>query len=211
MALLKVLAFDPGQKHFATSVVSYSTSSNTSFQAQKLKVLATGLIPSTITALVVKRPGVLDDQSFLFLEILKTLVDQYQPTHVIAERYMTRGMGGGGNTTEVINLLLGMLLGAHLTDKHLNLIGASTWKNEVKRQRAKQGYDEKIYKHSCNKTETYKGFEVPKGQTPISAHQVDASLIAAWAVHKLIRVKPFDEFDFEDYFAKVKAAKVITF
>jgi hypothetical protein len=206
---LRILAFDPGQKNHSVAVVSYDTSIKT-FHARKLRIVAHGLFPNEVTALVVKKSHTYRHQVQTYHSILTGLKSKYNPTHAMAERYMTRGFGGGSNTTEIINLLLGVMSVSNLSPTPLKLLGASQWKNEVKRQRLKQGYDAKIPKHSCNNTEVYQGFETARGVLPVSAHQVDACLIAAYGIQKLIGVKPFLDFDFESYFTQIKKAKVIT-
>lgn len=201
---LRILAFDPGQKNCSVALIEYD-SSKTPLQLKDIKIVFHGLLPSDATALVVKKSSTLSLQIKSLQQLLEQLKREWKPTHVILERYMTRGFGGGGNTTEVINILIGCILCSRIAPT--KLIGASMWKNEVKRNRIAQGLEEKVGKHTCNRTEVYEGFEVAKGQTPVSAHQVDACMIAVYGLFKLLGLKPFKGFNFDAYDKKIKAAK----
>lgn len=97
-----------------------------------------------------------------------------QPEAHIAERFMSRRMGGV--TIELVNMTIGILRCVCLrTGKPIKLIPASQWKNELKRRGVLLP---EVYK----KAKSYK----------VSAHEVDASLIALYGVFLRLGHKPFD-------------------
>lgn len=204
--MLKILAFDPGQKNCSFALLQHNPTSRT---LDRTKLLCHGLLPSEVTNLNLKSASQLSIQIKTLQELLGQLKAEYSPTHLILERYMTRGFGGGSNTTEVINFLIGTITSYNVAST--KLIGASTWKNEVKRQRIKQGLEPQLGKHTCNKTEVYEGFETERGVLPVSAHQVDACYIAMYGLYALLKIKPFQDFDFQSWDIKIKKTKIKKF
>lgn len=198
---IRLLSFDPGQKNCSFAIVESSSKS-----VNSLKVMSHGLLPANTTNLELKTASKVRQQILNLQETLLHIQEKYSPTHLILERYMTRGFGGGSNTTEVINFLIGCIVAQNIAP--VKLIGASTWKNEVKRHRIKQGLSPQRHKHTCNKVEVYAGFETAKAIVPVSAHQVDACYIAAYGLALLRKAKPFAEFDFDAFDKKIICAEV---
>ena len=152
---ITILACDPGVRNFAYSIIEYDTS-NKPFHVRKVKVLQHGVVGCTVTEL--KSANSLYRQRLKFGSVFKRLKRDFKPTHSLAERFMSRGFGGGASTAEKINFMIGVLHGLDVAGHPLKLIGASVWKNEVKRN----GFV--LVKARCNGQEVYEGFERPKGE-----------------------------------------------
>lgn len=160
---IRVLSLDPGTNSFAYSVLELNKSAK---ETTKPVYLKRGFILSTINDL---RSGkLLNAQRTAFEQCLHALAVEFQITHVIAERYQSRGMGGA--TIEHVNIMLGVLLSLNLG--HTRIMPASQWKNELRRR----GIDlDGMYE--ANKKE-------------ITPHEIDAGHIGWYGVDKAFG--PFD-------------------
>lgn len=168
MAVL--LSLDPGTSNYGYAVVSAQSIKNN--QSSKMKVLRSGRIHTTVRAL---NKGVLS-QTRDYSNVIRGLMDEYKVTHVIAERYMSRRMGG--TTIEAVNLMIGVIIQLCVEKGiHFLCIPASQWKNEINRN--SPGYLEEEYRVGR--------------QTKITPHTIDASMIALYGVGVMSGQNPFSE------------------
>lgn len=115
-----ILGLDPGSSNFGWSVVRVKVGKTFHY-----KVLANGKIEKTLHSL---KDDVLTDINVFKAEIRKIL-RTYKPTHLIAERFMTRGIKGA--TIEYISVMLGVL--TQMGIKNIRFITAAQWKNRWNR------------------------------------------------------------------------------
>lgn len=119
---------------------------------------------------------------------LASLKEQFGFQLIIAERYMPRGQFAGmGNAQELIPMMLSALECMELAP--ILFISAAAWKNEVKRfgEDLKQSYLE-------------------LKDVGITAHQIDASHMAVYGLHK-VRKLPY-KFDLLTRICKAKAVDI---
>jgi hypothetical protein len=110
-----------------------------------------------------------------YLDEILEITKEFKPDAIIAERYMSRRMGG--TTIELVNMALGALRVFCITnDVYLRMIPASQWKNELKRR----GVDLKLL---------YKQVRMANKKTP---HEVDAVFIALYAYFIRMGAKAFE-------------------
>ena len=167
-ALLKelcILGLDPGQTNFGFCVTRVISVSNGRMRS---KIIQHGRILSTVRVLT--SPVTLAAQWTLFSDTMRSLINEFKVTHIIAERYMLRP-GSGGTTSETVNIMLGALLTLGLPVK---VIPASQWKNAVKAER-----DEKL-------DSFYEAVKANK----ITPHQVDACHISQYGASHILRLRP---------------------
>lgn len=160
-----ILACDPGSSNYGYSVLECD--------------LAKGHTP----VVMIKRFGCLHNtvrdlksnhrkQLRAYRDSLKDIVDSYGVTHIIAERYMSRRMGGV--TIELVNIMIGAMLQQFL-DLSTKVMPASQWKNELKRK----GIDlEEVYAEYKDKK--------------ITPHAIDASMIGCYGAYILSDLKPYE-------------------
>lgn len=157
-----VMAHDPGKTNYAVAVVKGKVVRG----KLRLRVIFNNMVSNTVKQLT--------DGTVLKQEIKAYLVETFQygaahkPNLFIAERFMTRGLKGP--TIEMIGIMLGAFV-SRLPVPYA-LVGASTWKNEMKRR----GLDLK---------EMYKLARV----TP---HQLDAVLMAVYQLIKSMGVPRYN-------------------
>ena len=149
-----VLSFDPGVENFAWSCVEVH-------RPFKVSVLGCGMMRNTVRTLTRN----VRQQIVLYVEELSELLDRFNPTEVIAERYMSRG--NGGDTIELVNIMLGALATKH---KSITYIPASQWKNAWNRE----GNLEEFY-----------------ATTDAVAHEIDATAIGMYRAYQFMDEKPF--------------------
>lgn len=155
MSKLRILAHDPGFRNYGWCCLDFSAGPKTA--QPKVTVLECSQMQDTATEMKTQ----LRAQLLAYLAEVQTQWKRHKPQYFIAERYMPRGIGG--NTIEVINVMLGSLV-SRLKVPHI-LIPASQWKNEVKRW----GIDlEVLYK-----------------KTWITPHQIDACFMGLYLGWKL--------------------------
>lgn len=152
-----IAAFDPGVKNFGVAVVN----------PQTLKVVRHWLNPYTVTTLGAdKKPQILAYKKFL-----QDMREVHGCTHIIAERFQSRG-SLFGISIEAVSFMLG-LAEASFPDQ-TRLVIASQWKTAYNRS----GLDLKaLYKELWQK---------PFRITP---HQIDASLIGMWVACRMRHIK----------------------
>ncbi len=156
---IRILALDPGTSNFGWSVVEVVS-------PFKPRLLASGLIQHPVTAIVGSHVG---DQIEALLNEINEIAQEFGTDHLIAERYMARGMKGA--TIELVNCMLGaMVARSRLKSCNIKLLPAAQWKNE--------------YNRMHNLEEFYKSVNCVD-------HQADASLIGLYGAHVWYGVKPF--------------------
>lgn len=117
-----VLSLDPGVTNFAWSVLECT-------RKGRPELLATGMIQNTVKEFT---GDDLRAEAALFESEIRQLVEEFSVTHLIAERFMSRGMKG--LTIELVNSMLGILLnGWSGGPGSFKLITAAQWKNEWNR------------------------------------------------------------------------------
>lgn len=180
--VLTLIGHDPGSQNYGISVVRVKlpeiiegTVKNSQLQelpSLSFSILYAGKLKTTFTTL--KNSNLAKKEIVGFRKEIKGLVKKFKPDVQIAERYMSRRMGGV--TIELVNMLLGALRVYAEADKvPLRMIPASQWKNEIKRK----GIDLK---------EVYKTNKKAKR----TAHELDAVLIAIYGAFKLMKIKPYN-------------------
>ena len=156
---IRILALDPGTSNFGWSVLEVQ-------RPFKVSLLASGLIERPMTEMAGSHFG---DQIEALLDEISEITQEFGTCHLIAERYMARGMKG--STIELVNCMLGALVArSGLKSQNVKLLPAAQWKNEFNR----------IY----NLEEFYKSVNCVD-------HQADASLIGLYGAHVWYGVKPF--------------------
>lgn len=164
LAGIRLLGLDPGSDNYGYCVLRVK---NVAKGVLTCLPVQHGRLLSTIRTLT--SASVIDSQQSQYEGELRGLIEKYEITHVIAERYMLR-RGTRGTTIETVNIMLGILLGMGLPVK---LIPASQWKNAA----TAAGIElEQVYAELK-----------PIGITP---HQIDACHIAAYGASQLLRIVP---------------------
>jgi len=159
--VITVLANDPGTKNYGFAVMSLKK------EGTKIKYCLhkTGKLVSTADI----KNKAMQKELGLYLKELKRHTKGHKITHVVAERYMTRGIKGP--LVESVNMMLG---GMHVTYKQpIQIMPAAVWKN-----RANKFFDLK---------EFYKEIRV-------EAHEVDATFMAFYTAEKIWNVDILDRF-----------------
>lgn len=109
---------------------------------------------------------------------LRELIADHSVTHIMIERYMSRRMGGV--TIECVNCMIGIAVAVAISEGvKIKVIPASQWKNET--NRVIPGMLDGMY--STGKA------------SGVTAHTIDATMIALYAKHTLIGIKPFSTTD----------------
>jgi Holliday junction resolvasome RuvABC endonuclease subunit len=158
-----LLALDPGTKNFGYAVIRFDSKN-------KIEVLQSGRLFKTVDRL---NMGVIE-QVERYSQSIRHLVKTHSVSLVVAERYMSRRMGG--TTIECVNAMLGILMeicrGLNL---RLRLIPASQWKNEINR-------------HSPGVLDS----SYAQGKTcQITDHTIDAVFIALYGRSIALKKKAF--------------------
>lgn len=151
-AIEYVLGLDCGTKHFGWSVVRVTSVDGV---ASKVKAIAGGTFANPLNNLThnvkiekrrkskttgkttVKNGGKQEPPLpigfALFWDEFTAIMEEYQITHVVAERWQTRGRGGD-STVEGINIMIGAVLTYCLQNSiTYTLLTAALWKNECAR------------------------------------------------------------------------------
>ena len=154
-----VLGMDGGTKNFGYGLVKVTCVRG----KLKCEVLECGVAPVTVNDM--KIAGIQRKQ---FMKWIAQIVKKHNVTHMIAERFMTRGGASMGVTIECISYMYGCI-----DQKYdcLELIPAAVWKNQVNKVTdLKAWYDDSAY----------------LGEN----HELDAILQATYLGHKLFNLKP---------------------
>lgn len=170
---------DPGTKNYGLAVVRFQKPSQrrsdgavTSFAFSLLEVR---LVENCLLGL--KDVKLANQELSAYSGEMRALTAKHKPDAHVAERYMSRRMGG--TTIELVNMTLGVLrLHGQDTNAPVKMVPASQWKNELKRRDVEL---ERVYLSA--KAYGY------------SNHEVDAVFIALYGACLLSRMKPFG---FED-------------
>jgi hypothetical protein len=173
---VRILSLDPGTANFGYAVVDIARHPKKA-KSVVFRVLENGKCPSTVCTL--KSSPVLREEMSRFEYWLGSLVSEYEPDAVAAERFMTRGIKGP--TVECVNIMIGMV--TVLVPRPFKIMPAATWKNAVNRS----GVDLKS---------AYK-------LTSVSPHQLDASLIGLYTGCAAYHLKDFGELDLQSVMPKL--------
>lgn len=149
---LTIASSDPGTKNYGFGVVQFKVEGNT----VKYKVVHT----CKLTKAADIKNADIKDQLAAFNKETKAKFRVYKPTHLIAERFMTRGIKGP--LVESVNMMLGVL--AYANKQPVIFVPAVVWKNRV------------------NKFFDLKAFYKEAG---VEAHEVDAVLMAFFAAERI--------------------------
>jgi len=155
-----VLSLDPGVTNCAWAVLE-------SDRRGRVKLLGTGMIQNTVKEFT--GDGV-RESSRKFIGEIQQLIEEFSVTHLIAERFMSRGMKG--LTIELVNAMLGILLNSWKGRRGtFKLVTAAQWKNEWNRNS-----DLTTFYGMCN----------------CEVHQVDAIGIGLYGIDHWFNRKPFE-------------------
>lgn len=152
--MITVLAFDPGTANMGVAVVKTN--------GKKFVVCEHTKIAHTIKDL--KGPQVMENIAAFKREV-RRFIRKYKPTHIVAERFQSRGLKGV--TIEAVSMMLGVL--TQLGIKNVQFITAAQWKNQ------------------WNKIYSLDNFYVQC--RPIEPHQVDAVNIGLYAANLFLGIK----------------------
>lgn len=119
---LVVLSMDPGVTNFAWSVLKAK-------RGGRVDVVATGMLRHTLKELT----GNSRENTDAFCAEIQELLEEYRVSHMIMERFMSRGMKG--LTIELVNTMIGILMGMWNGESaSFKLVTAAQWKNEWNRR-----------------------------------------------------------------------------
>lgn len=178
MGTFCILSADPGTANYGYAAIHSRLKKG---RVPVYEIKKTGRILTTIREIKSDFQSSLQDH----VEVLQNLREEFQPTHFIAERYMSRRLGG--TTIELVNMMLG-IASLHFQDLSMKLIPASQWKNAAKRN----GIDlEDLYRE---------GKTIPG----VTNHAVDACMIAIFGSYILTGVKEFHQFDCVDFLSQIE-------
>lgn len=159
--MITVLANDPGTKNYGFAVMSLKKEGS----KIKYRLHKTGKLSNTAD---IKNKSIQKELG-TYLKELKGHIKGHKITHIIAERYMTRGIKGP--LVESVNMMLG---GMSVTFKQpIQLVPAAIWKN-----RANKFFDLKAF---------YK-------EVRLEAHEIDATFMSFYTAEKLWGVDILDRF-----------------
>lgn len=159
MNYITILGLDPGKANFAFSVVKVMIAKPSSF-----KVVETGMVENTVKDLT----AVITDEANAFKKEIRAILRKHKVDVIVAERYMNRGRFGG-NTGEVVNIMIGLLVGLPVLD--IAIIPAAQWKNSFNKK--------------TNLEEVYKA-------SSLVAHRVDATNIALYGASMYLDSPAFE-------------------
>lgn len=174
-----IVGHDPGSKNYGIAAIKFVRPEVENFK-DPIKALSFSLVmvrkmQHCLTDL--KDSTKSDKELRKYLEEVQEVERSVLPQAHIAERYMSRRMGGV--TIELVNMTLGALRHHGYTyGSPIKLIPASQWKNELKRRGVLLP---EVYKEA-------KAFKY-------SDHEVDAVFIALYGACVVSKVKPYN---FED-------------
>lgn len=157
-----ILSLDPGTKNYGYAV--WETSGDRARMRQAGRIFTTIIAPNRGLLRQVR------DHS----ETLTRLIDEFKVTHLIAERFQSRRMGG--TTIESVNMMLGSIAEiCHSRGIHFKFIPASQWKNAISR------VDEEYLVGEYQNGKPYK----------ITPHTVDAVMIGVYGFGVMKSMDPF--------------------
>jgi Holliday junction resolvasome RuvABC endonuclease subunit len=163
LSTVRVLSMDPGVNNYAWSVIEIK-------RPFEIKILASGMMTHTLTDLV---GSTVHQETLLFKQEVNQIMTDYDPQFLIAERYMSRGMGG--STIELVNIMIGILasMWTHSSDRIL-FIPAAQWKNEFN----------KVVVDEQRTT-----LEHMYGKSKVTEHQIDSTCIGLYGAARWLDEK----------------------
>jgi hypothetical protein len=176
-----LLACDPGTRSFGLSILQFTYHPNARILKNKLtfKVLENMLVQDTMKS---AKQGDFNKGLVQFDAFMTEKIRKYQPDAVCGERFMNRG-SLSGTASELIGYMIGTLHKIARIEglKGFRMIGASMWKNAIKRQG--------IILEDWYSTLVDKSVKPRERLTP---HQIDATLIGIYCAHQLVQLKGFE-------------------
>lgn len=165
---MRVLSGDPGKVNFALAVVDIK---------KKLTIVGTKMCEHPVQAMHLDVVAAAQE----FLQELDDLWDTYGPFDAVCfERFQSRGLGG--NTIEVISLMLGLVaVFAHKHGIPAFFITASQWKNAFNR--------------TMTLKQLYEDYKLTSKKSPKAIHEFDATLIGVYTLYNLRNIIPFADMD----------------
>lgn len=162
-SMAAILSLDPGTKNYGYAV--WETSSGRAQLRQAGRIFTTVIAPNRS----------LREQVEVHSTTLESLIEEFQITHIIAERYQSRRMGG--TTIESVNMMLGAIAQICVTRGiHFKFIPASQWKNAINRV-----------------SDEYLVGEYDEGKPfKITPHTVDAVMIGVYGMGVMKSLNPFE-------------------
>lgn len=149
-----VLGLDPGKVNFGYSIIL--------LRDRAIKLLDKGVLKNTITDL----KDNLYNRTCVFDTEIIDLVAVHGVTHIIGERFVSRGLLG--SLSEYVNIMLGICSCRAKTD--FQLLVPATWKN-----RFNKVYDlDKLY-----------------SELRVTKHEIDATLIALYYIDQSLKRVPY--------------------
>ena len=178
LKVITVLAKDPGSTNSGIAVIRFRLHRN---RLQR-KVLYSGMLISTLKQL--KTDAVEGDLRKYVKEMTK-LIERFNPSHFIAERYMSRNIRGLSG--ELVNMMLGRLTAVlSFNDVPYMFIPAVTWKNAAKRQ-------------GIDLVQCYKQCATPP-------HEFDAAMQAHYMASLVYGTKAFEGLNTQELTASLEQA-----
>lgn len=156
-----ILGMDPGVTNHAWTALKVDR------ENFRIEILGSGMIKATIKSLI----GNAAMPSKRYAAEIISLLEEFKITHIVAERYQTRGVKG--STIEFVNNMLGIVSSVSSwgsLDREVKYITAAQWKNE------------------WNK---YSDLEKFYTKTSCVVHQADATGIALYGAYSWFGFKPF--------------------
>jgi len=174
-----ILSFDPGVKNMGWCI--------TEVRRKNYRILQCGMLRHTVSDLKGKQGQQMADMILEINKILRhNLLKIGGLRKVVAERFMARGMRQ--TTGELISTMLGALILLFITPG-LELVTASTWKNQANRHLPM--LMKKVKKRNGWK-KLEKPIEAVYEVAQIEPHIVDAALIGIYVFNKKYNRNPFE-------------------
>ena len=175
----RIIAHDPGSVNYGYAILEFAAEENTSSIEQlSFSVLHVGKMKSLMSTL--KKSGLAEKEMRALIEEMSSLIDKWKPSVQIAERFMSRRMGGV--TIELVNMELGALRVLSVQRGiPLKMIPASQWKNEL----ARRGVELKD-------AEGKRGMYWESKEHGISPHELDAVWIGIYGMYSLLGARAFE-------------------
>jgi hypothetical protein len=159
-----ILGMDGGKANFGYAVLRFRMHHG----VLQWKVTETGVIPCPVNDMKIA-----DDQLPAFMRWVETTRNRLGVTHMIAERFQTRGASTMGTTIECVNLMYGAML--HRYKHEFQMIPAVQWKGRVLKRLGDKLKLKEWYAEGKGGRGGYRG----------TAHELDASLQAMYKAQTL--------------------------
>jgi hypothetical protein len=152
---MKILALDPGKVNFGYSILEANKRGH-------FKVLKNGTLKDTIQDLKLN----LYESVIMFENEVDTLIAEFNVTHIVGERFVSRGLLG--SLSEYVNIMLGIC--AAKSSVNFMLIIPATWKNQLKKKL---------------------DLELLYRELKVTKHEIDAVMIGVYYVDLMCNKQPY--------------------